>query len=65
MIYAALEHRIRQALKEQNGSVAYIEEANSAADSPLDFLRFGGIHEYRLGEIPPHVTELTEDDKLL
>ncbi|MXQ69443.1 hypothetical protein, partial [Aeromonas caviae] len=22
------------------------------------FLRFGGIHEYRLGEAPPQVTEL-------
>ena len=29
------------------------------------FLRFGGIHEYRLGEAPPQVTELTGDQQII
>ena len=29
------------------------------------FLRFGGIHEYRLGEAPPLVTELTGDQQII
>jgi hypothetical protein len=29
------------------------------------FLCFGGIHEYRLGEAPPQVTELTGDQQVI
>ena len=65
MIYAALEHRIRQGLVEQNRSVADMKETDPAADGPLDLLRFGGIHEYRLGEAPPQVTELTGDQQII
>ena len=46
MIYAALEHRIRQGLVEQNRSVADMKKTDPAADGPLDLLRFGGIHAY-------------------
>ena len=31
----------------------------------MDLLRFGGIHEYRLGEAPPQVTELTGDQQII
>ncbi|MGL4733991.1 MAG: IS1634 family transposase, partial [Enterovibrio sp.] len=29
------------------------------------FLRFGGIHEYRLGAAPPQVTGLTADQQII
>ena len=51
MIYAALEHRIRQGLVEQNRSGGYEKKTDPAADGPLDLLRFGGIHEYRLEKL--------------
>ena len=66
MIYAALEHRIRQALKEQNRSVADMKKKPTQRPTARwIFLRFGGIHEYRLGESPPHVTELTKDQHII
>ena len=49
MIYAALEHRIRQGLVEQNRSVADMKKKPTQQPTArLDLLRFGGIHEYRL-----------------
>ena len=35
MIYAALEHRIRQGLVEQNRSVADMKKTDPAADGPF------------------------------
>lgn len=66
MIYAALEHRIRQGLVEQNRSVADMKKKPTQQPTARwIFLRFGGIHEYRLGEAPPQVTELTGDQQII
>ena len=64
MIYAALEHRIRQGLVEQNHQCGgYEKETDPAMTARLD-LCVGGIREYRLGEAPPQVT-LTGDQQII
>lgn len=66
MIYAALEHRIRQGLVEQNRSVADMKKKPTQKPTARwIFLRFGGVHEYQLGEAPPQVTGLTVDQQII
>ena len=66
MIYAALEHRIRQGLVAQNRSVADMKKKPTQQPTARwIFLRFGGIHEYRLGDAPPQVTEITGDQQII
>ena len=66
MIYAALEHRIRQGLVEQNRSVADMKKKpTSNTDGPLDLCALVASMEYRLGEAPPQVTELTGDQQII
>lgn len=66
MIYAALEHRIRQGLVEQNRSVADMKKKPTQKPTARwIFLRFGGVHEYQLGEAPPQVTGLTADQQII
>jgi len=66
MIYAALEHRVRQGLVAQNRSVADMKKKPTQQPTARwIFIRFGGIHEYCLGEAPPQVTELTKDQQTI
>lgn len=66
MIYAALEHRIRQALKEQNQH--FPDMKNKPGQSPTArwvFLCFMGIHEACLERSPPLITDIQERHQVI
>ena len=66
MLYAALEHRIRQGLVEQNRSVADMKKKPTQKPTARwIFVRFSGVHEYQLAEAPPQVTRLTADQQII
>ena len=56
----------RQGIGGQNRSVADMKKPTQQPTARWIFLRFGGIHEYRLGEAPPQVAaELTGDQQII
>jgi transposase len=66
MIYAALEHRIRNALKEQERY--FPDMKNKLGQNPTArwvFLCFSGIHEVSMGGAPPRVTDITERQEVI
>lgn len=59
MVYAALEHRIRQSLKQNE--LTFPDMKNKPSQKPTArwvFQCFGGIHELGVGEAPPLVVNL-------
>ena len=59
MIYAALEHRIRQGLKAQDKSIPDMKKKPTQTPTARwVFLCFGGIHEFALGDTPPQIANL-------
>ena len=59
MVYAALEHRIRQYLKEKE--LTFPDMKNKPSQTPTArwvFQCFGGIHELDVGEAPPLMVNL-------
>jgi len=66
MIYAALEHRIRSALKQQNRF--FPDMKNKPSQKPTArwvFLCFSGIHEVTIGDTPPIVTDIQERQQVI
>ena len=62
LIYAALEHEIRTQLKAH--SVYFPDLKNKACQKPTArwvFICFKGIHQLQVGESPPIIVGLTED----
>lgn len=61
MIYAALEHRIRTALKEQDQYFPDMKKKPyQKPTARWVFLCFTGIHEVSMGNAPPMVTDIQE-----
>ena len=61
MIYAALEHRIRTALKEQDQYFPDMKKKPSQNPTARwVFLCFTGIHEVSMGSAPPMITDIQE-----
>ena len=59
MVYAALEHRIRQSLRQKE--LTFPDMKNKPSQNPTArwvFQCFGGIHELGVGEAPPLVVNL-------
>lgn len=66
MIYAALEHRIRTALKKQERF--FPDMKNKLRQNPTArwvFLCFSGIHEVSMGGAPPMITDITERQEVI
>jgi len=61
MIYAALEHRIRQGLKAHNVSIPDMKrKPTQSPTARWVFLCFSGLHELRVGDAPPIIVNLQE-----
>lgn len=61
MIYAALEHRIRQGLKVHNVSIPDMKrKPTQSPTARWVFLCFSGLHELRVGDAPPIIVNLQE-----
>jgi transposase len=61
MIYAALEHRIRQGLKAHNVSIPDMKrKPTQSPTARWVFLSFSGLHELRVGDAPPIIVNLQE-----
>lgn len=59
MVYAALEHRIRQSLRQKD--LTFPDMKNKPSQNPTArwvFQCFGGIHELGVGAAPPLVVNL-------
>lgn len=66
MIYAALEHRIREQLKAQDKHI--LDMKNKPTQKPTArwvFLRFDGIHELHINEAIPIITGLNEQQQIV
>lgn len=66
MIYAALEHRIRSALKEQNRYFSDMKK--KPCQNPTArwvFLCFSGVHEVTVGAAPPMITDVQERQQVI